>query len=95
MTGRRKTILDYDDLDARREMYRLLGHPRMTDRRRINFVSWCSQRCGDKMVQVKPAYDKAGYGTHEAIMDLSMLTLQYRLDVDSALAELVRRVRKL
>lgn len=95
MTGRRKTILDYDDLDARREMYRLLGDPRMTDRRRINFVGWCSQRCGDKMVQVKPAYEKGGYGVYEAMMDLSMLTLQYRLDIDSALAELVRRVRKL
>ena len=91
----RKTILAYDDLDARREMYRLLGDPRLGDRGRRSFVGWCCRRCGDPLVRVGVAEPKAGYTTHEAVMDLSMLTLQYRLDVDLALAELVRRVRKL
>lgn len=95
MSGRRRTILDYDDLDSRREMVRLLGDPRLGDRGRLAFVRWCSKRCGDDLVQVKPVVPKEGYGTNEALMDVSMLTLQYRLDPDLALAELARRVRKL
>lgn len=95
MSGRRKTILAYDDLDSRRELYRLLGDSRLGDRGRISFVRWCCQRCGDKMVQVAPAYKDGGYTAHEALMDCSMLTLQYRGDPDVFLAELVKRVRKL
>lgn len=93
MSGRRKTIISYDDLDSRREMWRLLGHPCMGDRRRTGFIRWCCLKSGDRLVSVKPAGDGGKYSVEEAMLDLSMLTMQYRLDIDVALAELVRRVK--
>ena len=96
MTRRRTDILKHDNLDDRRELYRLLGFPGMTDRRRLSFLTWCLQRCGSTLnLRVGPTHSKAGYGVHEAVLDFSMLTMQFRLDVDIALAELTRRVRKI
>lgn len=61
----------------------------------MSFVQWCCRHSGDKLVQVKPQMKGGVYTTHEAVMDMSMLTMQYRLDIDKALAELTRRVRRL
>jgi hypothetical protein len=92
---RRKTVFAYDDLDSRRELWRLLGDRKMTDRRRIDFVRWCCQQVNDPLVKVKPAYKDGGYTITEAVADISMLTLQYRGDIDIFLEELVRRVKRL
>lgn len=92
----RKTILAYDDLDSRKEMCRLLGFPGMTDASRLSFVNWCCKRTTAGLpVKVSPAYKEGGYGVPEALNDLAMLTLQYAGDVDSYLAELTRRVKRL
>ena len=91
-----KSILDYDDLDSRKELYRLLGFPGMTDASRLDFVHWCCRKSTSGLpVSVTPAYKNGGYTVVEAVNDLAMLTLQYRGDADMYLGELTRRVRKL
>ena len=92
----RKTLLSYDDLDSRKELFRLLGFPGMSDASRLSFVSWCCKRSTSGLpVVVKPAYKNGGYTVVEAVNDLAMLTIQYQGDVDLYLGELTRRVRKL
>lgn len=99
---KRKTILAYDDLDCRKELWRLLGDSRLGCRGRLSFVQWCAAwvndkevRSGRSMVKVTPVLKDGKYLTSEAISDLSMLTIQYHGDVDVFLAELTRRVRRL
>lgn len=88
------TLLRYDDVDGRKNLAGLLSHRCMTDARRLEFVRWCTGLSNGLVVGVAPAYARAGYGPAEAMNDLVMLTIQYRVNEDMILAELDRRVRQ-
>lgn len=93
----KRHILYYDDLDARREIFRLMGYSNMSDRRRKNFIDWCLKRCPSNLTEgtrVGQSFRDGGYGVNEAVADFTALSMQFGLDVDAALQELTRRVRR-
>jgi hypothetical protein len=81
------------DLGDRKEVWQLLQ--RLDERRRLEFLRWaCRQVRGpDRMAEVRVTNHT---GTvHETYMDLMHLEVAFGLDLAAALAELVRRVRRL
>lgn len=88
--------LYHDNLDDRKEAWRLLSHPRMDDQRRLAFVRWCARQTRDGMVEnAVRTRPEGGYTPTEAWHDMLALSFQFRLDLSAALAKLVQVVRRL
>jgi hypothetical protein len=78
-------------LDAadRKEIWEMLD--RLSPFQRVDFLQWCCRQVvGVHRVQVT---SHSGT-TNESLMDMYMLELQYKLDLAVAVAELVRRIRR-
>ena len=89
-----ETVYARDNLDDRREIYRLLGFPGFTDHMRLDFVAWCCRLSNSKAVQSRPQ-QKNKYTPVEACDDILALVVQFGMNLDKALAELSKRVRRL
>jgi hypothetical protein len=94
-----KNLLQYDDLDMRKYLYR--GLARLTVRERLQFVNWCCRRQsslpGCRAVPTAATRDATYYTVDHAVTDLSMLTVLGGgggTDADVILQELERRLRK-
>lgn len=79
-------------LDDRREVWQLLQ--RLPQRRRVAFIRHaCTMaRAPDDVAEVRVTREPRN--VHEAYMDLCYLQVCFRLDLEKALAELVRWVRR-
>ena len=91
----RHQLSQYDDLGSRKEIWKLLDHPRMTDRRRANFMQWCCSLVDSNVLRwsIGPGPD-GKYGALHAWGDLQGLGW-HGLDWSRAVAELTRRIRRL
>jgi hypothetical protein len=91
-----RNILQYDtQMDRREILVGLLGNKRMTDAKRLDFIAWCCKRALGSGIEFRPVPVRGRYTAREALADLVALSLQGGLPVDTALAELTRRVRGL
>ena len=88
------SILSHDDLDTRKEMWRLLDDPRMTDQTRFLFVNMCLAKTPVKIkFRLAPMRGNV-YTTAVAWDDLVMLsTDQMGGDLAIFLLDLVTFVR--
>lgn len=84
--------LEKAQLDDRREIWRAVE--RMTPRQRLAWLRWCCELVSDsQLMGVRVTGGDGSVG--QIFADLSLLELQYDLNVEVAANELVRRVRKL
>ncbi len=87
-----------DDLDTRRELFKLLDHPRMTNRLRIQFLSECCQeveRRRSSPMRTWPNPKTTRGETAEIYFDIGLLFVQHGLPVDWTICRLAEIVRKL
>lgn len=100
-------VFKYDDIDSRREIFRLIGH--LTPVERISWMRWCCSRSSLGDSDVRPMVSEStlllameAETSRDASVRLQIdlhqdllihLPQQWGLDIDAAVVELVRRAR--
>jgi hypothetical protein len=84
-----------DNLDDRREVYRMLDHPKMTDNLRLAFISRCAVAASDPLLKMRARKNNGHYSAQEAWSDFWALSVQCRIPVDRCLGYLARLIRRL
>ena len=106
MTHNPKQVLQYDNLDDRREIHQLLA--RLPPVERVRFDVWCCARASLPHFKHKPEvmaktwrlaelarWDSSADErlTYEVWMDLWQISINYQFSLDVAVIELASRVR--
>lgn len=101
------TFMPHNNADDRTEIHRLLT--KLSPWERVRFAAWCCRQATLKGSAVNPAVARSTKETAQLatkddsadaklsmdiFLDLYHLSAHYNFDLDTALTELVRRVRK-
>lgn len=87
--------LFHDNLDDRREIWRLLSHPCLTDAARLSMIRTCAASRIPADTLHTTVVDKNGvYTAYMAWLDLLALSFQFRIDLTKSICDMVQYIRK-